>query len=235
MDMKHDYRGVKVKLSAGSNAYPDKLATIRERPDSLYVIERSPEWKRMPSVAIIGVRRATPYGLACAQMAARAAAEMGVLVVSGGALGIDTVAHTAAMEAGGKTVAVLAGGADWAYPEENAGMFQEIIDEGGALVAEREWGTAPTPYMFRERNRITTGLADLLLVCECGVPSGTFSAVDEAQVDGRLAYAIPGSIFAEQSFGCNQLIADGIATPVVGLESWCSILKDLIEKHGRES
>jgi DNA processing protein len=163
-----------------------------------------------PGIAIIGSRRASPYGTACAAAFARVAAESGVPVVSGGAMGCDLEAHRAALEAGGPTVAVLGCGADVDYPRAGAETLSRIRDEG-CVLSELPPGHLPRRWAFPRRNRIIAALAKAVLVVEAGLPSGTFSTADHALDIGRDVLAVPGSIFASGSKGTNRLVRQGAA------------------------
>jgi len=165
-----------------------------------------------PGLAIVGSRRATPYGESCARVFAAAAGERGVVIISGAAVGCDMAAHTAALAVGGMTVAVLGCGADVDYPASAARLLARMRTDG-AVVSELPWGTRPMPYHFPERNRIIAGLAAVVLVVEAGLPSGTFSTADHALDAGRTVLAVPGSVFSANSRGCNRLIQQG-AHPV---------------------
>ena len=217
-------RGTRFCIPHDDALFPKQLHTIPRCPDKLYVIG-DPEalWQ---GVSIIGARKATPYGRGCARRFASIAAELGVCVVSGGALGCDSEAHRGALDAGGTTVAVLGGGCDCPYPARNRGLFQSIVDYGGAIVSEQDWNAPPLPWMFRERNRIIAGISLATLVVEAGLPSGTFSTADEALAAGRDVFAIPGSITSPTSAGSNRLIAQG-ATPIIDDESFESALSSL--------
>ena len=212
-------------LGIEDSRYPMELAVTEDSPGELYAIGNVDALK-MPSIAVVGARRATPYGRNCARRFTKVAVEHGFCIVSGGARGIDSEAHRAALEAGGTTVAVLGGGIDRPYPAEHAPLFQDIIDHGGCIVSEREWESEPRPWMFRHRNRITAGLSKAMLVCECGVPSGTFSACEYMLDFDRPVLAVPGAVTAAQSKGPNVLIANG-ATPIIDDESMIRALEAL--------
>lgn len=203
--------GPRRELAPDDPLFPAALRSIPSPPGRLYVIG-DPE-ALQEGLAVVGARKATPYGVGCAKRFAGMAAERGVTIVSGGARGCDAAAHRAALEKGAKTVAFLGGGCDEPYPAENAGLFQRIVDGGGAVVSEQEWGMPPLPYMFRARNRLIAGLSKATLIVEAGLPSGTFSTADEALAAGKEVLAVPGSITSKQSRGANRLIYQG-ATPV---------------------
>lgn len=165
-----------------------------------------------PGLAVVGARKATPYGLAAARLFAGWAAAAGYSIISGAAIGCDQAAHRAALASGGRTVAVLGTGADIAYPSGSAGLLGEIA-ANGCVVSELEWGHPAAKWTFRERNRIIAGLAGALLVLEANCPSGTFITADRALDAGREVLVVPGSIFAPECRGPNRLLRQG-ATPV---------------------
>lgn len=172
-------------------------------------------------VSVIGARRANPYGITCARMAGRVAAECGVVVVSGGAVGCDQTAGTAALDAGGKTVVIPGCGADVVYPASSEDLYCRAVREGGCVLSIERWGTRPARYTFVRRNRVIAAFSASLIVCEAGRPSGTFSTATTAAELGRRVYAVPGSIFSANSQGTNWLIENGasIVTDEAALES----------------
>ena len=204
--------GPRTELSEKDDAYPEQLRNIPRPPKRLYIIG-NPD-ALVCGLAVIGARKATPYGSGCARRFAHIAASKGVTIVSGGARGCDSEAHRAALDAGGPTVVVLGGGCDMVYPPEHFTLFQRIVDAGGAVISERPWDFAPLPFCFRERNRIIAGLADAVLIVEAGLPSGTFSTADEALEAGREVLVVPGAITSPASAGSNRLLLQG-AVPVV--------------------
>ena len=209
--------GDRYEMNYGDERYPQQLMRIPRPPKKLYLI--GDVCALEPGLAIVGARKATPYGVGCARRFARIAAEKGVVVISGGARGCDSEAHEAALEVGGRTVAFLGGGCDEIYPPEHRGLFQRIIDAGGAVASEYDWTMPPIAYQFRERNRLIAGLADAVLIVEAGLPSGTFSTADEALDAGREVLVVPGSITSALSRGANQLLLQG-ASPVIDDESF---------------
>ncbi len=221
--------GPRAEIDIHSKDYPSALKAIADPPEKLYVIG-NPE-ALVPGLAVIGARRATPYGLTCARRFARLAAEKGVNIISGGARGCDSESHRAALEVGGSTVVFLGGGCDAVYPPEHLGLFQNIIDSGGAVVSEQHWTFYPLRYTFRARNRLIAGLADAVLIVEAGMPSGTFSTADEALEAGKDVFVVPGAITSKSSRGSNRLLYQG-AIPIIDDESFedalfesCGVLK----------
>ena len=222
-------KGPRCEVAFDDGRYPDALRQIARPPDRLYVVGNV--GALVPGLAVVGARRATPYGAGCARRFARIAAEKGITIISGGARGCDSEAHRAALEAGGRTVVFLGGGCDELYPPEHFSLFQSIVDAGGAVVSEHPWDCPPLRRMFRERNRLIAGLADAVLIVEAGLPSGTFSTADEALDAGKEVLVVPGSITSESSRGSNRLLLQG-AMPIVDDESFedalfraCGVLK----------
>lgn len=198
--------GERFELEHGAPDYPETLAASPDPPKRLYGIG-NPE-ALVPGIGIVGARKATPYGLRAATLLAGWAAKAGYVVTSGGAIGCDQAAHRAALEANGRTVAVMAGGPDVSYPR-NAGVLLGLIAASGAVVSEHAWGTEPRRWAFRTRNRIIAGLSAGVLVVEAALGSGTFSTAEYAADAGREVLAVPGSIFAPGCAGANRLIRQG--------------------------
>lgn len=195
-------------LVLGSPEYPDQLAECPDPPKLLYGIG-DPSVLR-PGLAVVGARRATPYGLRATRTFAGWAAARGITVISGAAIGCDREAHAAAIEVGGPTVAVLGCGPDVDYPHRSAGLLA-TMRAATAVVSECPFGQQPLRFAFARRNRIIAGLAMAVLVVEAGLPSGTFSTADAALEAGRDVLAVPGSIFSAESRGSNRLIRQGAA------------------------
>lgn len=195
--------------------YPSRLREIDDAPPILYVKgawAEVDEW----SVAVVGTRRATAYGRMAAQELSRGLAVSGITVVSGLARGVDTVSHRAALDAGGRTVAVLANGLDTVYPPENRRLAEEIA-ERGAVMSDYPLGTKPRADFFPRRNRILSGVSLGTLVVEGDHESGAMITARFATEQNREVFAVPGSIFSVQSKGPFGLIKDG-ATPVATAE-----------------
>ncbi len=196
-------------------AYPPHLRHIYDPPFLLYVkgeLLEADEW----AVAIVGTRRASIYGKEVTKQLARDLARNQVTVVSGLASGIDTQAHRAALEAGGRTIAVLGNGLDIVYPSQNKALSNRI-EETGALISEFPLGTRPEGRNFPRRNRIISGLTLGTVVAEAGPVSGALITARHALEQGRDVFAVPGNILSRQSQGTNELIRDG-AIPVLSVE-----------------
>ncbi len=188
-------------------AYPAQLAAIRGAPPVLYVLG-SLEALCAPQLAMVGSRTPTPAGRAIAREFASALARCGLAITSGLAVGIDAASHQGALEAGGRTVAVLGTGLDWIYPSENRALARRIRDSG-ALVSEFPPRTRPQRQNFPRRNRIISGLALGTLVVEATADSGSLITARCAGEQGREVFAIPGPIRSPLSRGCHKLIRDG--------------------------
>jgi DNA processing protein len=187
--------------------YPRRLKEMDQSPPLLYVrgqVLPEDEW----AVAVVGTRRVTAYGRQVAEQLGAYLAHNGVTVVSGMARGVDTVAHKAAINAGGRTLAVLGNGVDRIYPPENTRLTERII-ETGALISDYPLGTAPESYNFPPRNRIISGLSIAVVIVEAGNTSGALITANFAVEQGREVFALPGSIYAPQSKGTNRLIQNG--------------------------
>ena len=187
--------------------YPALLKHIPDPPPVLYV-RGSLDISGPVSVAVVGSRRASPYGLRTAAAIGRGLAEAGFNVVSGMARGIDTAAHRGALEGGGPTVAVFGCGLDIIYPPENRKLAEEIT-LNGACVSEFPLGTHPDKYTFPRRNRIISGLSLGTVVVEAASKSGALITADHAMEQGRDVFAVPGPIGTGKSAGCHYLIRQG--------------------------
>ncbi len=200
-----------VAISRRHPMYPARLAEIFDPPPVLYVRgELIPADEQ--ALAIVGTRAASSYGKMAAEQLAGDLARAGVTIVSGLALGVDTAAHRGAIEAGGRTLAILGNGLDRVYPAQNARLADQITQHG-ALVTEFPLGIKPDAMNFPRRNRIISGLTWGTLVVEAGERSGALITAAFAAEQGREVLAVPGSIFSPKSKGTNALIRDG-ATPV---------------------
>ena len=216
--------GPRTEIGRGEAGYPAAFERLANPPERLYVIGDPSALEE--GLAVVGARKATPYGTRCAYRFARRAAQRGVAVISGGACGCDAAAHEGALSAGGRTVAFLGGGCDRVYPRENAGLFRRIVAAGGALASEHPWGFRPLGWTFRLRNRLIASLARATLIVEAGLPSGTFSTADEALAASRDVLVVPGAITAASSRGANRLLYQG-ASPIVDDDSFDDALLSL--------
>lgn len=198
------------------------LVCIDNIPKKLYYRGQLPT-ERRPSVAIVGSRKPTAYGREVTERLASTLARQGIVIISGLALGVDAIAHRSALEAGGTTIAVQANGLHRLYPSTNAHLGEEIIARGGAIISEYEPGTDPMQYRFLERNRIVSGLADIVIITEAAARSGTLNTAAHALAQGKEIFAVPGNITSPMSAGCNQLLRQG-AQPLLAPEDILNIL-----------
>lgn len=206
------------------DAYPALLRSSPDPPETLFVrgdLAAEPE----PAVAIVGSRHATAYGRLEAGRLAAELAERGVVVVSGGARGIDAEAHRGALRAGGRTIAVFAPGFAHPYPSEHRALFDAIVESGGALVTEQLTHISARPELFPRRNRIIAGLSLVTVVIEAANRSGALLTARIAVDDlSRDAACMPGPVGSAQSAGCHRAIREGWAMLVTGAADVCEIL-----------
>ena len=208
-------------------AFPEKLKNIPDPPFALYVKGELPD-ENKPSVAIIGARMCSEYGRFMARQLGRGLAAAGVQVISGMARGVDGISQKAAVEAGGRSYGIVGSGVDICYPEDNKALYDELCQSGG-VISEYPPGTMPKATFFPMRNRIISGLADVVVVVEARLKSGTQITVDTALEQGREVVALPGRVTDRLSDGCNQLICQG-AGVVLGTED---ILEKLFEVRNK--
>ena len=202
--------------------YPPRLKEIYDLPPVLYVRgELVPEDER--AVAVVGTRRATAYGREVAYRLAFDLSRSGVTIVSGMARGIDAIAHRAALEAGGRTIAVLGSGIDVIYPREHASLADQIVNKG-ALISEHSLGARPDAQNFPRRNRIMSGMTLGTVVVEGGETSGAMITARHAIDENREVFAVPGNIFSPSSRGTNRLIRESGAKLVL---DYTDVLEEL--------
>lgn len=187
--------------------YPPLLEQIFDPPQVLY-FKGDPRLFQLPMVAVVGARKASPYGLAAAEKISRELAKAGLCVVSGMARGIDSAAHKGALSVNGHTVAVLGCGVDVVYPAENRRLMSELINRG-LVVTEFPPGTGPAAGNFPVRNRIISGLAKGVLIIEAAEKSGSLITADCALEQGRDVFAVPGQITNPLNKGAHKLIKQG--------------------------
>lgn len=196
------------RISPLNSKYLQIIGTIANCPQKLHFIGKLPIDRR-PTVAIVGTRKPTAYGRDVTYQLANDLASRGIIIVSGLAIGIDGIAHQAALDAGGITMAVLANGVDTIYPAIHKGLADKIITAGGAIISEYEPGVLARNFQFLERNRIVSGLSDAIIVTEAAIHSGTMATVAYALDQGREVFVVPGNITSPLSAGCNKLIKQG--------------------------
>lgn len=203
-------------LTYRDEAYPHRLRNIADAPVLLYCRGQLPDFSGQPVIALVGTRKATPYGMSTARSMARQISQCGGMVISGGAKGIDTSAMEGALEVGCKTVAVLGCGVDRSYPTCNRKLF-DTVAETGCLLSEYPPGTPPNSWHFPQRNRILSGIANGVLVVEAPRVSGALITARDALEQGRDVFSVPANIDYVSCEGSNLLLQEG-ALPV--LSGW---------------
>jgi len=199
-------------ITIDDKEYPQRLKTIDQPPPVLYVRGSFQEMDDT-AVAIVGTRHKTAYGSQVTTDLSIFLAQNGITVISGLARGIDSIAHEAALDAGGRTIAVLGSGVDVIYPPEHRELAKRII-ANGALISDYYPGTKPEANNFPPRNRIISGLGLAVVIIEAGESSGALITAEFAVNQGREVFAVPGPIYAPRSKGTNRLIRDG-ALPLI--------------------
>lgn len=200
------------RLTLNSTGFPDTLREIPTPPQQLFVAGTPlKELMNRPRVAIVGSRKVSNYGREVTSRLARELAARGVVIVSGLALGVDALAHRAALEAGGTTVAVLPSPIQNIYPSSHMQLARQILERSGTLVSEYSEGANTLKINFIARNRIVAGLSDAVLITEAAEKSGTLHTARFALEQGRDVLAVPGNITSLTSVGTNNLIKTGAA------------------------
>ena len=199
-----DYKIIK----KGDSEYPEKLMKIKDAPDKLYVRGKLPDPDKK-SVSIVGARNCTDYGSTLAKTISRILSLNDVQVISGLAMGVDTKGHIGAIEVEKPTYAVLGCGVDICFPTHNTNVYERIIEYGGGIISELDIGTPPLPHNFPLRNRIISGLSDIVIVVEARDKSGSLITADYALEQGKTIFACPGRVGDSLSRGTNNLIKQG--------------------------
>lgn len=210
------------EIAFENEKYPSLLRHIYNPPKCLYCKGNINLLKNI-SIAIVGCRRASQYGIKASKYFSYNLAKHGLNIVSGLASGVDGYAHLGALYANGKTIAVVGGGLDIIYPKENVKLVDQIIKSGGLIISEYSLGTIPRREYFPARNRIISGISNAILVIEAKEKSGALITAEHALEQGRDVFAVPGNINSENSLGTNKLIQEG-ATPAC---NYNEILKSL--------
>ena len=198
-----------IKIDMNSKYYPERLRYIDSPPKELYCLGNLELLNCNKNIAIIGSRYCSYYGEKATKDFSFNLAKENVVIVSGLARGIDSFAHMGALNAKGKTIAVIGSGLDNIYPKENIKLVESIVKSGGLIITEYPLGTKPLKQHFPARNRIISGLSDGVLVTEARKNSGTNITVDFALEQGKDVYVIPGNIYSKTSDGTNFMISEG--------------------------
>ena len=211
-----------IKIDMNSKYYPERLRNIDSPPKELYCLGNLELLNYGKNIAIIGSRDCSYYGERATKDFSFNLAKEDICIVSGLARGIDSFAHIGALNAKGKTIAVIGSGLDNIYPKENIKLAQSIVANEGVIISEYPLGSPPLKQHFPARNRIISGLSDGVLVTEARKNSGTNITVDFALEQGKDVFVIPGNIYSKTSDGTNFMISEG-AIPVTNY-------KEIIEK-----
>lgn len=204
--------------------FPTELTNIPDPPKEIFI--ESKNWQDLldsPKLAVIGSRKASSYGQIVTEKLVRGVVARGVVIVSGLALGIDSLAHNAALGAGGKTIAVLPSGLDEIYPKGHYGLAKQIVKARGALLTEYSPKTVPFKYNFIARNRLISGISQAVLITEAAINSGSLHTANFALEQGKDVLVVPGPITSATSAGCNNLIKNG-ATPITSADDILEVL-----------
>jgi DNA processing protein len=202
-------------ITLKNSEYPNILKEIDDKPQRLWLL--GAKLKDEIRLTVVGSRRPSSYGEKVTREIVKDLASAGVTIVSGLAIGIDSIAHQAALDAKGKAIAVMPAGLHAIYPASNRMLAKKIIQKGGTLVSEYPIGQEPRKYHFVARNRIQSGLSHGVLIIEATEKSGTLITAQFALDQNRTVMAVPGQIFSPNSTGTNQLIKDG-AVPVMSAQ-----------------
>jgi DNA processing protein len=215
---------------------PEFIREIPSPPKQLFCLGADLlELLKLPRVAIVGTRNPTTYGSQATKELASKLAAQGVVIVSGLAYGVDAIAHEAALEAGGRCIAVLPSPLDNIVPVANRALAEEILEKGGALVSEYTPGTLPAVQNFIARNRLVTALSDAVVVTEASIKSGTRHTVKFAEEQGGTILAVPGSIYVANQAGTNEFIKNQKAQAITSYQDVLNELKlHFHDTHVRE-
>ena len=198
-----------IEINIDNTKYPQRLLQIKSFPTKIYAVGNIELLNAKYTVAIVGSRKCTEYGRRVASEFSKKLSEKGICVVSGMAAGIDGIAHNAAIDECGKTIAVLGGGFNHIYPPENEWLFHKIVEKGGCVISEYSPEIEADKSKFPIRNRIISGLSDAVLVVEALFKSGSTITARLAKQEGKKVYAIPNNIYVSTAGGTNRLIQEG--------------------------
>lgn len=204
--LEHDFTKVLETIAL----MPKTLYYVGKLPENVDILNNKREKQRPKCVAIVGARKNTSYGQEIAYQAAFKLAKEGIIIISGLAYGIDSIAHRGALDAGGRTIAILGSPIDEIYPRSHTRLAEEILEKDSAIISEYAPGERIYPKTsFLQRNRLISGLSDAVLVVEAAERSGSLNTASHALSEGKDLYAVPGDITRLSSVGCNHLISQG--------------------------
>ncbi len=219
------------EINFNDEIYPEKLRKIKNPPLKLYAMGNIALLEK-PSLAIVGTRHITEYGRKNCRDFAQEITQKDIPIVSGMAIGIDTVAHETALEFGGETIAVLAGGFEHVFPKENLKLFEKIINRNGLVVTEYSPNSKVKSERFLDRNRIVSALSEGILVIEAAYRSGTSVTAKYAYSQGKVVMALPGRLDNSYGVGVNKLIQEG-AKLVTNIEDVLQNFPQFMNKMGK--
>lgn len=220
-----------IKIDDKDLRYPKRLLEIKDFPKELYVIGNIDLLKSRHTVGIVGSRKCSEYGRKVAFEFARKLSSSGICIISGMALGIDSIAHNGAIEEKGRTIAVLGGGFNYIYPKENEWLFHKILEKGGCIISEYSPNEESDTKKFPKRNRIISGLSDSILVVEANYRSGSSITVKYAKEQGKTVYAIPNDIYNSTGIGTNIMIKEGAKLVIDSYE----IIEEMKERNKKDA
>ena len=198
-----------IEINIDNTKYPQRLLQIKSFPTKIYALGNTDLLNARHTIGIVGSRKCSEYGRKVANEFSQKLSEKGICIISGMAAGIDGIAHNAAIDECGKTIAVLGGGFNHIYPPENEWLFHKIVEKGGCVISEYSPEIEADKSKFPIRNRIISGLSDAVLVVEALFKSGSTITARLAKQEGKRVYAIPNNIYASTAGGTNRLIQEG--------------------------
>ena len=222
-----------IEINIESDLYPEKLRNIKNPPYKLYAIGNM-ELLKKPSLAIVGTRHITNYGIENCKYFTQKIVEKGIPIISGMAIGTDSVAHRTALEYGGETIAVLPSGFSNIYPKGNVKLYEKIINQNGLVVTEYPQNISANSDRFLERNRIVSGLSEGVLVIESAYRSGTSVTAKLAYRQGRIVMALPGRLDSSYGVGVNKLIQHG-AKLVTNIDDIICLFPQFMDKEWKNN
>lgn len=212
-----------INISQKDANYPEKLLHLARIPEHIRILGDSQLLNAPYVVGIVGSRKVTNYGREVTSMLAHELSKRGVVVISGLALGVDSIAHRSSLNVQGRTIAVLPSGISNIYPSSHTGLAKQIVQSGGLLISEYQDRSSPMKYQFIERNRIIAAMSDVIIITEAAVNSGSLHTARFALELGRTVMAVPGPITSPSSMGTIKLIQAG-AHPIL---SYSDVLSEL--------
>lgn len=223
-----------IRVDVEDENYPQRLLKIKNFPTEIYAVGNIELLNAKYTIGMVGSRKCTEYGRRAANEFAKTLSKKEICIISGMAVGIDGIAHNAAIEEEGKTIAVLGGGFNYIYPPENEWLFHKILERGGCIISEYSPDVEPDNKKFPIRNRIISGLSDAVLVIEAIHRSGSTITAKYAKAEGKTVFAIPNNIYVSTGVGTNRLIQEG-AILVTSPIDIINIFRDEMQKTKKQT